>query len=84
MSVTKRIIVVFMGAALLAIALGERVGAQNPPAKGMRWSKAAPFPEPEEELYASVINGKMYVVGGFGYNANVGQPAPENPGRPCS
>jgi N-acetylneuraminic acid mutarotase len=32
-------------------------------------------------LYGSVINGKMYVVGGFGYNANAGQPAPENPGR---
>ncbi len=34
----------------------------------MRWSKAAPFPEPEEELYGTVINGKFYVVGGFGFN----------------
>ena len=45
------------------------LGAQNPPARGMRWSKAAPFPEPEEELYGTVINGKFYVVGGFGFNA---------------
>jgi N-acetylneuraminic acid mutarotase len=34
---------------------------------GLRWVKAAPFPEPEEELYASTANGKMYVIGGFGY-----------------
>ena len=28
--------------------------------------KAAPFPEPEEELYGAAANGKMYVQGGFG------------------
>src|SRR5690242_11317275 len=44
------------------------INAQNPPARGLRWSKAAPFPEPEEELYGTVINGKFYVVGGFGFN----------------
>ena len=31
-----------------------------------QWTKAAPFPTPEEELYGSVINGKFYVLGGFG------------------
>src|SRR4026208_2024327 len=31
-----------------------------------QWTKAAPFPIPEEELYGSVINGKFYVLGGFG------------------
>jgi hypothetical protein len=35
-------------ACLLAVVVGETVNAQNPPARGMRWSKAAPFPEPEE------------------------------------
>jgi N-acetylneuraminic acid mutarotase len=30
-----------------------------------KWSKAAPFPEPEEELYGIAANGKMYVMGGF-------------------
>jgi N-acetylneuraminic acid mutarotase len=33
-----------------------------------RWSKAAGFPEPEEELYGINVNGKMYVLGGFGLN----------------
>src|SRR5512132_157960 len=31
-----------------------------------QWTKAAPFPVPEEELYGSVVNGKFYVLGGFG------------------
>ena len=31
-----------------------------------RWTKAAPFPEPDEELYGVSANGKMYVMGGFG------------------
>ena len=38
-----------------------------PPA---RWSKAAPFPEPEEELYGVAANGKMYVMGGYGVNGD--------------
>lgn len=31
-----------------------------------RWRKAAPFPEPDEELYGVAANGKMYVIGGYG------------------
>src|SRR3954469_4059283 len=51
--------------ALIAAAVGTaRLVAQAP---GQRWVKAAPFPEPEEELYAVTVNGKMYVIGGFGY-----------------
>src|SRR5258706_1605431 len=30
------------------------------------WKKAAPFPEPDEELYSAVVDGKMYVIGGWG------------------
>ena len=30
------------------------------------WKKAAPFPEPDEELYGVAVNGKMYVIGGWG------------------
>ena len=56
-------------AASVALVTSVTLGAQNPPARGMRWSKAAPFPQPEEELYGTVINGKFYVVGGFGFNA---------------
>lgn len=39
-----------------------------------RWSKAAAFPEPEEELYGIAANGKMYVMGGFGLAPNFGKP----------
>jgi len=35
-------------------------------APAVRWSKAATFPQPEEELYGVAANGKMYVMGGFG------------------
>jgi N-acetylneuraminic acid mutarotase len=66
-------------ASLVAIVMGDTAGAQNPPARGMRWTKAAPFPEPEEELYGTVINGKLYVVGGFGFN--VPGAAPPGGGR---
>src|SRR4029450_9171536 len=30
------------------------------------WKKAAPFPEPDEELYGVAVNGKLYVIGGWG------------------
>ncbi len=29
------------------------------------WRKAAPFPYPDEELYGTALNGKMYVIGGW-------------------
>ena len=61
----KRLLAVAIAAAVIA---SVTVAAQNPPARGLRWSKGAPFPEPEEELYGTVINGKFYVVGGFGFN----------------
>jgi N-acetylneuraminic acid mutarotase len=38
-----------------------------------RWSKAAPFPEAEEELYGVSVNGKMYVIGGYGLAPNFGK-----------
>ena len=33
---------------------------------GSPWKKAAPFPEPDEELYGVAVNGKLYVIGGWG------------------
>lgn len=50
---------------LLACGVAAHAQAQTQPGLG-RWSKAAPFPEPEEELYGAAINGKMYVLGGYG------------------
>ena len=37
-----------------------------------KWTKAATFPQPEEELYGVSANGKMYVYGGFGNGKPVG------------
>jgi len=61
----SRILGVAVAVSVLVHVFGDRVVAQNPPAYGMRWLKAAPFPDPDEELYGAVVNGKMYVVGGF-------------------
>jgi hypothetical protein len=33
---------------------------------GSPWKKGAPFPEPDEELYGVAVNGKLYVIGGWG------------------
>jgi N-acetylneuraminic acid mutarotase len=63
---------------LLAIAsfvviLATTAQAQLPAQQGQaRWTKAAVFPEPEEELYGVAANGKMYVLGGFGGGKPVG------------
>ena len=92
----KRILTLAAVGAGLAILMSVTVGAQNPPARGMRWTKASPFPTPEEELYGTVINGKFYVVGGFGFNPDAGKPAsavapagraggaPPNPAAGCT
>ena len=53
---------------VIAVVVAAVVSAAHLHAQaGLRWVKAAPFPEPEEELYAVTVNGKMYVIGGFGY-----------------
>jgi N-acetylneuraminic acid mutarotase len=53
--------------AALILAGAPRLPAQGRQLPGgYRWSTAAPFPEPQEELYALTIKGKVYVVGGFG------------------
>ncbi len=33
---------------------------------GSPWKKAAPFPEPDEELSGVAVGGKLYVIGGWG------------------
>jgi N-acetylneuraminic acid mutarotase len=61
-------------AAIIALTAGitMKVRAQGPGAPPARWSKAATFPEPEEELYGVAANGKMYVYGGYGSGHPVG------------
>jgi N-acetylneuraminic acid mutarotase len=55
------------GTAILAVIAGLAFAtaalAQMPPSP---WKKAAPFPEPDEELYGAAVNGKLYVIGGWG------------------
>ena len=64
MSRMKRILGLMAGlAVVLALAFHPAAKAQ---VQGLKWEKAAPFPEPEEELYGTSANGKMYVFGGFG------------------
>jgi N-acetylneuraminic acid mutarotase len=59
MSVMRRAsIVIAAGAAVLLLATTVLTQA--------RWTKLAPFPEPDEELYGVAAGGKMYVLGGFG------------------
>src|SRR5262245_9196874 len=80
----KHVLAMLAAACVIAIVIGDSVKAQNPPARGMRWSKAAPFPEPEEELYGTVLNGKFYVIGGFGFTPPGVQPPPPGVSKgPC-
>jgi N-acetylneuraminic acid mutarotase len=67
---TISIVVLAVVTAIGAAATQAVLRAQDPT---LRWVKAAPFPEPEEELYGVSVNGKMYVIGGYGTN---GKPAP--------
>src|ERR1700756_2867390 len=51
-----------MLALLASLVLATAALAQMPTSP---WKKAAPFPEPDEELYGAAVNGKMYVIGGW-------------------
>ena len=61
-------------AAMIALTVGTTapVNAQFPGVSQGHWSKAAPFPQPEEELYGVAANGKLYVFGGYGAGKPVG------------
>ncbi len=65
-----RLLTIVAAASIVAVGAGT-VWAQAAALGGpLRWTKAAPFPVPEEELYGTVINGKWYVLGGFGVGGN--------------
>ncbi len=53
-----------LGAAMMAsLVVVTTALAQMPTSP---WKKGAPFPEPDEELYSVTVNGKLYVIGGWG------------------
>ena len=67
MSCTLGRLLAVVSATMMAAASVGTADAQTAPAGRVpQWTKAAPFPIPEEELYGSVVNGKFYVLGGFG------------------
>jgi N-acetylneuraminic acid mutarotase len=70
MNTTRIVSIATLTLALAGGSMQVALRAQDP---NLRWVRAAPFPVPEEELYGVSVNGKMYVIGGFGTN---GQPAP--------
>ncbi len=49
-------------AVITCLAFATATQAQMPTSP---WRKAAPFPYPDEELYGTAVNGKMYVIGGW-------------------
>ena len=62
--------VIQTGAAMLALIVSlvfatAASAHDGGPAPTSPWKKAAPFPEPDEELYGVALNGKMYVIGGW-------------------
>jgi N-acetylneuraminic acid mutarotase len=64
---TMKSLIAGSSAAIFILACGVAARAQGQPQQGQgRWTKAAAFPDPEEELYGVAANGKMYVLGGFG------------------
>src|SRR5512132_2288758 len=50
-------------AVMTALLLSTTAGLAQIPKSA--WKRAAPFPEPDEELYGVASNGKMYVIGGW-------------------
>ena len=65
-STVKWTLRIFVPVVLVGIVcgLGETIVQAQDPA--LRFLRAAPFPQPEEELYGASVDGKMYVIGGFG------------------
>ena len=56
------------GTAMLAVLIASVVFATTALAQmpTSPWKKGAPFPEADEELYGVTVNGKLYVIGGWG------------------
>ena len=52
-----------MVAVMASVVFATTLLAQMPTSP---YKKGAPFPEPDEELYGVSVNGKLYVIGGWG------------------
>jgi len=43
-----------------------RIASPSLPVQAGTWSSAAPLPEPRSEIASAVLDGRLYVAGGFG------------------
>src|SRR5919106_5382684 len=66
----RRLVIAVATASIVCVGVTTTVAPVFAQGGPLRWAKAAPFPEPEEELYGTVIDGKFYVLGGFGIGGN--------------
>jgi hypothetical protein len=66
-STLKRVLAVAVAASFVAIVMGDRVGAQNPPARGMRWT--TPLPPAGRRTLRPVVAPQDSIVAGFGLPA---------------
>jgi N-acetylneuraminic acid mutarotase len=60
----RRPLVAVAGASIVCLGTSNAVATVSAQGGPLRWAKAAPFPQPEEERYGTVVNGKVYVLGG--------------------
>src|SRR3954464_403135 len=52
--------------ALALVAAASTAAAQYPEG---HWQNFAPYPQPTQEVGGAVVNGKLYILGGYGANA---------------
>ncbi|MGH2562051.1 MAG: Kelch repeat-containing protein [Thermomicrobiales bacterium] len=65
MNFTRRVVLTAPVTAVAAARL-RNAAAQTTPVPGLTWTEGAPIPQERSELAAAVIDGQIYVVGGFG------------------
>src|SRR5258706_5950270 len=58
-----RVLAVLVAAPLL---FAPHAAAQYPEG---HWQNFAPYPQPTQEVGGAVVNGKLYILGGYGANA---------------
>jgi N-acetylneuraminic acid mutarotase len=63
MSAVPRRVTAILAVIAASLVFATAAQAQMSPSP---WKKGAPFPEPDEEFYGVAVNGKLYVIGGWG------------------
>ena len=66
----RRLLTIAAAASIVAVVAGTAWAQARPRADRCAGPRRRRFRMPEEELYGTVINGKLYVLGGFGVGGN--------------